>query len=72
MCSSLLRWSIAFVCKVAAALGVSVANIVNVSHAPDPWLIDNSEMPVLWQGKQGATAQLLPGTRGPHMIEIAR
>jgi len=64
--------SIAILCKVAAALGVSVADIVNVSHAPDAWVIENSEMPVLWQGEQGGSAQLLAGTRGPDMIELWR
>lgn len=64
--------SIAILCKVAAALGVSVADIVNVSHAPDAWLIENSEMPVLWQGEQGGSAQLLAGTGGPDMIELWR
>ncbi|WP_442797157.1 helix-turn-helix domain-containing protein [Pantoea vagans] len=64
--------SIAILCKVAAALGVSVADIVSISHAPDAWLIENSEMPVLWQGEQGGSAQLLAGTRGPDMIELWR
>lgn len=64
--------SIAILCKIAAALGVSVADIVSISHAPDAWLIKNSEMPVLWQGEQGGTAQLLAGTRGPDMIELWR
>ncbi|THB84953.1 XRE family transcriptional regulator [Pantoea allii] len=64
--------SIAILCKVAAALGASVADIVNVSHAPDAWLIENSDMPVLWQGEQGGSAQLLAGTRGPDMIELWR
>jgi transcriptional regulator with XRE-family HTH domain len=64
--------SIAILCKVAAALGVSVADIVNVSHAPDAWLIENSEMPVLWQGEHGGSAQMLAGTRGPDMIELWR
>ncbi|KAA5942286.1 helix-turn-helix domain-containing protein [Pantoea sp. Bo_2] len=64
--------SIAILCKVAAALGVSVADIVSISHAPDAWLIKNSEMPVLWQGEQGGSAQLLAGTRGPDMIELWR
>ncbi|WP_313698501.1 helix-turn-helix domain-containing protein [Pantoea sp.] len=64
--------SIAILCKVAAALGVSVADIVNVSHAPDAWLIETSDMPVLWQGEQGGSAQLLAGTRGPDMIELWR
>ena len=64
--------SIAILCKIAAALGVSVADIVSISHAPDAWLIENSEMPVLWQGEQGGSAQLLAGTRGPDMIELWR
>ena len=64
--------SIAILCKVAAALGVSVADIVNVAHAPDAWLIENSEMPRLWQGEQGGYAQLLAGTRGPGMNELLR
>ncbi|WP_187512256.1 helix-turn-helix domain-containing protein [Pantoea agglomerans] len=64
--------SIAILCKVAAALGVSVADIVNVSHAPDAWLIENSEMSRLWQGEQGGYAQLLAGTRGSDMIELWR
>jgi len=64
--------SIAILCKIAAALGVSVADIVSISHSPDAWLIENSEMPVLWQGEQGGSAQLLAGTRGPDMIELWR
>jgi len=64
--------SIAILCKVAAALGVSVADIVNVSHAPDAWLIETSDMPVLWQGEQGGSAKMLAGTRGPDMIELWR
>ncbi|MFE0587768.1 XRE family transcriptional regulator [Pantoea vagans] len=64
--------SIAILCKIAAALGVSVADIVSISHAPDAWLIENSEMPVLWQGEQCGSAQLLAGTRGPDMIELWR
>lgn len=64
--------SIAILCKIAAALGVSVADIVSISHAPDAWLIENSEMPVLWEGEQGGSAQLLAGTRGPDMIELWR
>ncbi|WP_434746081.1 XRE family transcriptional regulator [Candidatus Pantoea rara] len=64
--------SIAILCKVASALGVSVADIVNVSHAPDAWLIETSDMPVLWQGEQGGSAKMLAGTRGPDMIELWR
>lgn len=64
--------SIAILCRIAAALGVSVADIVNVTHAPAAWLIDKSAMPTLWSGEQGGSAQLLAGTRGPDMIELWR
>ncbi|MBS6035163.1 MAG: helix-turn-helix transcriptional regulator [Pantoea sp.] len=64
--------SIAILCKIAAALGVSVADIVNVTHTPAAWLIDHSAIPTLWQGEQGGRAQLLAGTRGPDMIELWR
>jgi transcriptional regulator with XRE-family HTH domain len=64
--------SIAILCKLAAALGLSVAELVNVTRAPAAFLIDSDDMPVLWRGEQGGSAQLLAGTRGPDMIELWR
>ncbi|MBK0090008.1 MULTISPECIES: helix-turn-helix domain-containing protein [Erwiniaceae] len=64
--------SIAILCKIAAALGVSVADIVNVTHAPDSWLIESQNIPVLWKGEKGGSARLLAGTSGPDMIELWR
>lgn len=64
--------SIAILCKVAAALGLSVAEIVNISDDPPAYRIDPAAMPVLWQGEKGGTARLLAGTRGPDMIELWR
>lgn len=62
--------SIAILCKLAAALGVSVADIVNVSSEPRVHVIEAAAIPVLWQGPQGGYAQLLAGTSGPDMIEL--
>ena len=62
--------SIAILCKLAAALGVSVADIVNVSSEPLVHLIEETAIPVLWQGEQGGSAKLLAGTAGPDMIEL--
>lgn len=62
--------SIAILCKLAAALGVSVADIVNVSSEPLVHLIEKEEIPVLWQGDEGGCARLLAGTAGPDMIEL--
>lgn len=64
--------SIAILCKIAAALGMSVADIVNVTAAPAAFLVKREEMPVLWQGKNGGSARLLAGTRGPDMLELWR
>lgn len=62
--------SIAILCKLAAALGVSVADIVNVSSEPQIHIIREEAIPVLWQGAQGGYARLLAGTAGPDMIEL--
>ncbi|MEG6296765.1 helix-turn-helix domain-containing protein [Enterobacter hormaechei] len=62
--------SIAILCKLAAALGVSVADIVNVSSEPQIHIIQEEAIPVLWQGAQGGYARLLAGTAGPDMIEL--
>ncbi|CDG53164.1 MULTISPECIES: helix-turn-helix domain-containing protein [Halomonadaceae] len=64
--------SIAILCKVAAALGISVADIVNVTSPPAVHVIDNKDIPTLWTGPKGGTARLLAGTSGPNMIEMWR
>ncbi|PLR33309.1 XRE family transcriptional regulator [Chimaeribacter californicus] len=64
--------SIAILCKIAAALGLSVADIVNVADTPVAHLITEDEMPVLWHGPAGGSARLLAGTQGPDMIELWR
>ena len=62
--------SIAILCKLAAALGISVADIVNVSSEPLVHIIEEATIPGLWQGAQGSYARLLAGTAGPDMIEL--
>lgn len=57
--------SIAILCKLAAALGVSVADIVNVSSEPALHIIPAEQIPTLWQGPLGGSARLLAGTAGP-------
>ncbi|MDU6409374.1 MAG: helix-turn-helix domain-containing protein [Yersiniaceae bacterium] len=64
--------SIAILCKLAAALGLSVAEIVDVADTPAAHLITPEEMPVLWHGEAGGSARLLAGTQGPDMIELWR
>jgi transcriptional regulator with XRE-family HTH domain len=62
--------SIAILCKLAAALGISVADIVTVTSEPLVHVIEEETIPVLWQGEQGGRARLLAGTAGPDMIEL--
>lgn len=62
--------SIAILCKLAAAMGVSVADIVNVASKPNAHLIASEDIPCLWHGDRGGTARLLAGTSGPDMIEL--
>nr|WP_294864130.1 helix-turn-helix domain-containing protein [uncultured Pseudogulbenkiania sp.] len=64
--------SIAILCKIAAALGVSVADIVDVASAPAARLIEGQDIPTLWTGPKGGSARLLAGTTGPNMIELWR
>lgn len=64
--------SIAILCKISAALGVSVADIVNVTSAPSVHLIEGKDIPTLWTGPKGGSARLLAGTSGPNMIELWR
>ena len=64
--------SIATLCKIAAALGLSVADFVNVAATPAAHLIDSEDIPTLWAGELGGSARLLAGTSGPNMLELWR
>jgi transcriptional regulator with XRE-family HTH domain len=64
--------SIGILCKIAAAFGVSVADIVSVAETVPVRLIPQEDIPTLWQGPQGGSARLLAGTSGPDMIELWR
>ncbi|WP_438391920.1 XRE family transcriptional regulator [Caballeronia sp. DA-9] len=64
--------SIAILCKISAALGVSVADIVNVASSPSVHLVAKKDIPTLWTGPMGGSARLLAGTSGPNMIELWR
>lgn len=62
--------SIALLCRLAAAMGVSVADFVNVASTPPVHLIAAEEMPELWQGERGGCGRLLAGSSGPDMLEL--
>lgn len=62
--------SIALLCRLAAAMGVSVADIVNVASSPCVRIITAEDIPCLWRGELGGSARLLAGTSGPDMVEL--
>jgi transcriptional regulator with XRE-family HTH domain len=64
--------SISTLCKLAAALRVSVADLVNSDSQPNRAvrIVAPGTAPVLWQGPKGGTATLLVGAEGPDMLEL--
>lgn len=62
--------SIALLCRLASAMGVSVADIVNVASSPSVRVIPAEDIPCLWHGELGGSARLLAGTSGPDMVEL--
>jgi transcriptional regulator with XRE-family HTH domain len=62
--------SIGTLCRVAAALGVSVAQLVDLGSEEAVRLVGPDEAARLWAGPEGGTATLLVGTEGPDMLEL--
>lgn len=64
--------SISTLCKLAAALRVSVADLVSVGDDPSRAvrIVAPGMAPVLWQGSKGGAATLLVGSEGPDMLEL--
>jgi transcriptional regulator with XRE-family HTH domain len=64
--------SISTLCKLAAALRVSVADLVDGSDHPhrSVRIVAPGSAPVLWQGPKGGSATLLVGSEGPDMLEL--
>ena len=64
--------SISILCKLAAALRVSVADLVNSAdqHNRAVRIVPQDTAPVLWQGPKGGSAKLLVGAEGPDMLEL--
>ena len=62
--------SIATLCKVAAALGASVADLVQVSGQHPADVLPAGAPRLLWRGPKGGAATLLVGSAGPDMLEL--
>lgn len=62
--------SIATLCKVAAGLGASVADLVQVAGQHPAEVMPAAAPRLLWRGPKGGTATLLVGSSGPDMLEL--
>ena len=62
--------SIGTLCKVAAALGASVADLVDLAASSPLNVIPAAPARVLWKGVRGGEARLLVGSTGPDMLEL--
>ena len=62
--------SIATLCKVAAALGVSVADLVQAPEQQAAEVLPAAAPRLLWRGPKGGTATMLVGSAGPDMLEL--
>src|SRR5262245_28456123 len=62
--------SIATLCKVASALGASVADLVQVSEQQPAEVMPAAAPRLLWRGPKGGTATMLVGSAGPDMLEL--
>lgn len=62
--------SIATLCKVAAALGASVADLVQVAGRHPAEVMPAASPRLLWRGPKGGSATLLVGSAGPDMLEL--
>jgi transcriptional regulator with XRE-family HTH domain len=64
--------SISTLCRLAAALGVSVADLVAPASEAQSLvsLVGASDARRLWTGPHGGSAVLLAGTTGPDMLEM--
>jgi transcriptional regulator with XRE-family HTH domain len=62
--------SIATLCRVAAALGASVADLVQLAGHHPAEVLPASAPRLLWRGPKGGTATLLVGSPGPDMLEL--
>jgi transcriptional regulator with XRE-family HTH domain len=62
--------SIATLCKVAAALGASVADLVQVAGEHPAEVLPAGAPRLLWRGAKGGSATLLVGSTGPDMLEL--
>jgi transcriptional regulator with XRE-family HTH domain len=62
--------SVAVLCQVAAALGISLSALVDFAADPAPTPFDPAAGRIVWQGPRGGSARLVVAGPGPDMVEL--
>src|SRR5437868_2103715 len=62
--------SVATLCRVANALGVTIPRLVEMAETPPVRLVRASEAAELWHGERGSVGKLLVGWDAPDPTEI--
>jgi transcriptional regulator with XRE-family HTH domain len=62
--------SIATICRLATALGVSMASLVEAPEAPSAKVVRADEGVPLWRGRAGGLAKLMAGVGTRHQVEL--
>jgi transcriptional regulator with XRE-family HTH domain len=62
--------SIATLCRLADALGVALAYLVETSESATVRVVRDGEAPRLWQGRPGSRGKLLVGSDLPNALEM--
>jgi transcriptional regulator with XRE-family HTH domain len=62
--------SIATLCRLAEAFGVTIGRFIEASTEPAVRVIRADEPAVLWSGAQGGSARLLRGLNDPAFVEL--
>ena len=62
--------SIATICRLATALGVSVASLVEAAEGPSARVVRADEGVTLWRGRPGSASNLLVGSGTTQQVEL--
>jgi len=62
--------SVATLCRIANALGVTISRFVEAAEEPPARIIPASDAIELWRGKRGSSGKLLVGFETPSLLEV--
>ncbi|MFC6082075.1 helix-turn-helix domain-containing protein [Sphaerisporangium aureirubrum] len=62
--------SVTTLTRIADALGVTVARLVEVSDTPVVRVVHSADVATLWRGDKGGSARLLVGSDAPAILEL--